>query len=275
MKGHQIQKDLFWINLKILKFVGIWNPYETGNFKKYAYHVYTVFVVFVLSESIGLIYIDLFQHLNDINIMANSLPILITVSTNVIKINYFLIRHQTVSRLVKQLNGGLYPGTSTIFREEIRAKKKSFYLTVIVVGGGLLASLMAYINMTINLVNFDVSKVPLNDTEPFMPLLRGRQWYPSSWWHKYYALISIHGVLGIMIWSPPTDMGFDCLIASLFIQITCQFEVIHRRLFDYQNTSDLNDQKCYSSLSKCVMYHQNSLKYEKKISCSFFSLQYY
>ena len=253
-----VDRDLFGVNIKILKLVGMWNPFTTP-LKKALYTIYSILVVFIIAENVFLTYVDMIQNFN-IVIIADSLPVLITISCNVLKMIYFLSRHKTLRGIINQLNLGLYPGMTILTEEETRAKNRSYYLTVTVIGVGLFSCFAVYVKVGFSLYNFDMSTVSPNSTEPFMAFLRIRQWYPTSWWFKNYVLVSLHGVLGVMVWGPPTDMGHDCLIAALLIHIACQFEVIQRRVADYASDEKIDDHERYELLRKCLIFHQRSLK---------------
>ena len=252
-----LDRDLFGINIKVLKIAGLWNPFS-NIIKRVLYNIYTIFVVILTIENGLLIYIDMIKNLNNIVIIADALPILITITCNSIKMTYFLCKHQTVKRLIGKLNRGLYPGIMNFSKMETRAKKRSTNLTAIIVGAGIFSGFASYLKVGVALYNFDV---PLNDTEPFMALLRVRQWYPRTWLFNHYGIISLHGTVGVMTWGPVTDMGNDCLIATFLIHIACQFEMIQERIADYSAKIPLDNRKRFDLLRKCLVFHQNSLKY--------------
>lgn len=263
-------RDLFGINIKVLKYAALWNPFSTF-YKRMFYNFYTIFVVVLIIENGLLLYIDMFKNLNNIIIIADGLHILITITCNSTKMIYFLINNKRVKLLINRLNEGLFPGISTFSEVEIRAKKRSYYLTVIIVGAGLFSAFASYLKVGFSLYYFDLSSVPLNETEPFMALLRIRQWYPRSWWFNHYVLVSLHGTIGVMSWGPLTDMGHDCLIATFLIHTACQFEMIQQRISDYDTKLQLDDRKRYDLLRKCLIFHQTALKYNENVFINIFN----
>lgn len=263
MSQKQIHRtsNIFWINLTILAIFGIWNPFQRKSLK-FIYNIYLIFVIFDLIISISLMHVDTLVHIDDIDIVATNLPASITGTTNIIKILYFLSKHKTVTRLIGQLNKGLYPGGHgpILRQEEIRSRRRSRFFTILMFSFALISVISGYIKAATVVANFDISSVPLNDTEPIMKFMRFRQWFPKPWYHKYYGWVILSPVIGILTWSATTDIGFDAFLASLKIHVTCQFEIIQKRIFDFEKGNQIKDTERFSLLRKCLIHHQNSIK---------------